>query len=308
MEPKVSVDWLRFRTQAEVRAGLEALRPMFGPTLGPLLSLESLPRGKDGFEQACAVIAGGLAVGRVDFGGAAMRGWARWNVTGQGCGWVQDWNAVEAVESLPAAEIRRVDLALTTWAGEVSIERVEAAHASGGFTCGGRPPNMKAIDNSDPRKGRTRYVGQRDSDKFFRGYEKGFEMAGGLGALGADMTHIDGHRLEDIFRCEVELKTESRPIPWEVIERREQYFAGSYPFLAELLPEVECDILLRRPERMPQLELRAFLANCKRQYGSALFTALTCYEGDIGRVFEQIVGDKHNADLLAAGVLMVAHD
>lgn len=311
MTAKTTIDWLRFRTQAEVPAGLEALRPLFGDTIGRGLKLLPLDRGRDGFQQGCALLFADLQLGRVDFGGATQRGWVRWNITGTGCGWVEsqgDWTAIEAIERLPSAEIRRADVALTTWAGEVTHEAVEAAHGAGLFTTRGRPPDLQTISSSNPRAGRTCYVGKRTSDKFFRGYEKGFELAGKLGALGPSLTHIDGHPIEDIYRCEVELKPEGIAVPWDVIERRDQYFAGCYPFLARLLPEVECDILLRRPERAPQLELRAALANCRQQYGSALFTALAAYHGDIFRVWDQIVGEQHNADLLAAGALLVDHD
>lgn len=304
---KTTIDWLRFRTQAQPMEGLEALRSLYGD-LGKYLTLKHLDRGKDGFQQACTVNIADMPLGRVDFGGASQRGWVRWNITGKGCEWVTDWDALEAVEGLPVAEIRRVDVALTTWKGEVTHQRVQDAHASGRFCSGGRPPDLQTIENSNPRAGRTCYVGKRDSDKFFRGYEKGFELAGKMGSLGPSVTHIDGCPIEDIYRCEVELKSETRVIPWEVIGRRDQYFAGSYPFLAELLPDAECDIMMRRPEREPQTELLAALANCRTQYGATLFTALHAYHGDMGRVWEQIIGKQHNQGLLAAGVLLVDHD
>lgn len=304
--PKTTVDWLRFRTQANVRPGLDALRPLFGQ-LGDSLRLEPLDSGKDGFEQACAVCITDMSIGRVDFGGASQRGWVRWNITGKGCEWVNDWDALEGLESLPSAEIRRLDLALTTWDGEVTHEGVEAAYSSGLFCAGGRPPDLQTITGSNPRAGRTCYVGKRTADKFFRGYEKGFELAGKLGAMGSTITHIDGHAIEDIYRCEVELKAEGRVVPWEVIGRRDQYFAGCYPFLAELLPGVGSDIMMRRPEREPQTELLAALANCRQQYGATLFSALAAYQGDLGRVWDQIIGEHHNPALLAAGVLLVDH-
>lgn len=198
-------------------------------------------------------------------------------------------------------------MALTTWDGEVSHDRVVQAHEAGRFTSGGRPPDMQTITSSNERAGRTVYVGKREkSDKFFRAYEKGFELAGKV--AGMVVTAIDGHPVEDIYRCEVELKAESRPIPWEVVERRDQYFAGSYPFCADVLPGVEADILMRRPERAPQTDLAAMLEHCRTQYGNALFTALTAYHGDIFAVWNKIVGKDHNEALLAAGVLLVDHD
>lgn len=307
-EQKTTVDWLTFRTQAEPKQVLQALAPMFG-TLGGDLNVERLERAKDGFQSALQLRLADAHIGRFDFGGESQRGWVRAILTGQGCEWVTDWEKVAGLEALEKAEPRRLDLALTTWSGEVTHERIEQAHSAGRFASGGRPPEMQRILNSDRRAGQTCYVGKREkSDKFFRGYEKGLELAAKMGSLGRSVTHIDGHAIEDIYRCEVELKSASRPIPWEVIGRRDQYFAGSYPFLAELLPEVECDILMRNPERAPIAHLAAALENCRVQYGATLFTALAAYGGDFFRVWEAIKGDKHNPALLAAGVLLVDHD
>jgi DNA relaxase NicK len=191
----------------------------------------------------------------------------------------------------------------------VTHERFVSAHAAGRFSAGGRPPAMQMITSTDPRAGRTCTVGRRDSDKFVRGYEKGFQLASLLPpTLGAGLQAIDGHALEDIYRVELELKAESRPVPWDVIDRRDQYFAGSYPFCADLLPNVEADILMRRPERQPQRDLMAALENCRVQYGATLYTALRCYAGDLSAVWDHIVGDHHNRDLVEAGVLLVEHD
>lgn len=306
---KTTVDWLRFRTQAEPMAGLEAVRPLFGQ-LGGLMRLEHLGRGILGFQQACSVMVADMSVGRCDFGGDSQRGWVRWDFPGKGCEWVSDWDALDSVESLPAAEIRRLDIALTTWDGEVGHDTVVQAHTAGRFSSGGRPPALQQIISSDPRAGRTCNVGKREgADKFFRGYEKGYELAAKLPpSLAATCTQIDGHDLAGIYRCEVELKAENRPIPWEVVERRDQYFAGSYPFCAEVLPGVEADILMRRPDRAPQNDLAAALENCRIQYGQTLFTALHAYHGDMGAVFAKILGTSHNRALLDAGVLLVDHD
>ena len=304
---KTTVDWLRFRTQAEVPEGLKAVQALYGE-VGQHVALKHLGRGKDGFQQGAAVCLADMTLGRVDFGGESQRGWVRWNLTGQGCQWVKDWDAVEELESLPSAELKRADIALTTWQGEVSHELVKTAYDGGRFTCGGRPPNMRMITNSNPRAGSTCEVGSRKGDKFFRGYEKGFEMLSKLPQQLADATtHIEGFPVEGIYRSELELKAETRPIPWDVIGRRDEYFAGSYPFCADILPGVDADILQRRPERQPQTDLRAALANVRIQYGKTLFTALVAAHGDIGAVWQQIVADEHNTDLLEAGVLLVDH-
>jgi DNA relaxase NicK len=303
---KTSVDWLRFRVKAEPRDALKALQPMFG-NMGQYLHLGDLGRGILGFRHSLPVILADMPAGRMDFGGEAQRDWVRVDMPGKGCEWVQDWQAAQGIEDLQDAEIRRVDIALTTWDGEMGHEAVVQAHQDGRFVTRGRPPALQQIISSDPRAGRTCYVGKREkSDKFFRAYEKGFEMAAKY--PGQLVECIEGKRVEDIYRCELELKAESSNIPWEVIERRDQYFAGAYPFCADLLPGIEADILMRRPERAPQTDLAVALENCRIQYGAALFTALTAYHGDIGAVWDRIVGDKHSQALVEAGVLMVEHD
>lgn len=306
---KTTVDWFRFRVQAEPRDVIESMRPMFGE-LGPALNLQHLSRGILGFQRGANLCAAQMPIGRIDFGGESQKGWVRVDVSGKGCEWVKDWDNVEEVEKLPSAQIRRLDIALTTWNGEVTHEGVVDAHTAGRFITRGRPPRLQQITSSDPRQGRTCYVGQREhSDKFMRCYEKGFEMVSKVEArFGMRVTDIDGSRPEDIYRCEVELKAASTDIPWEVIERRDQYFAGAYPFCSDILPNVEADILKRRPEREPQLSLAAALENCRIQYGPTLFTALKAYHGDMTAVWDKVMGDHDNKALVEAGVYLVEHD
>lgn len=303
---KTTVDYLRFRVQEEPRAVLEGLRPMFG-TLGRDLRFKHLPRGSMGFQQASQIVIGDMPLARMDFGGESQRGWVRTEITGKGCEWVQDWDAVGAVEDLESAQIRRLDIALTTWEGEVTHQRVVDAHGAGRFACGGRPPDLQQITSSNDRAGRTCYVGKRTSDKFFRAYEKGFEMAAKVGR-GVVVSHIDGHAVEDIYRCELELKADATPIGWDVIDRRDQYFAGAYPFCAEVLPGIEADILQRRKERAPQMSLAAALENARIQFGPTLYTALRAYHGDMTAVWDKVVGDHHAEPLIEAGVLLVDHE
>jgi DNA relaxase NicK len=226
-----------------------------------------------------------------------------------------DFEDVSTLEELPSSQIRRLDIALTTWDGEIGHDQVVQAHKEGRFITRGRPPALTQITSSNDRAGRTCYIGQREkSDKFARCYEKGYEMLAQLGRIKnlpgglASVTEIDGHKVEDIYRCELELKASNTDIPWEVIERRDQYFAGAYPFFGDVLPGVESDILMRRPERAPQAELAAALENCRIQFGPTLFTALAAYQGDILAVWDKIVGKSHSEALLEAGALLVEHE
>lgn len=306
---KTTVDWLRYRVQSDPREVLQAMKPMFGMgrTVLDTLSLVPLDRSILGFKQGSAICMGDMQVGRMDYGGESQKGWVRVDLTGKGCEWVRDWPAAQEVEALPSAQIRRLDIALTTWEGQITHEQVVQAHASGRFVVR-RPPVLQQITSSDIRAGRTCNIGKREkSDKFMRCYEKGFEMVSKMKRLPGDCTHIDGFRVEDIYRCEVELKAVTTNIPWEVIERRDQYFAGAYPFCADVLPGVEADILQRRPEREPQTDLAVALENCRIQFGPTLYTALMAYQGDMTAVWDKVIGKTHNQALLEAGVLLVDH-
>lgn len=304
---KTTIDYLRFRTQAEPLEALEALRPMFG-SRGSHLSLKHLPRGSMGFQQASQIVIADMPVARMDFGGESQRGWLRAELSGKGCEWVQDWQAVESIQALPKSEIRRLDIALTTWDGEITHDSVVNAHSNNRFNSGGRPPDLQQITSSNERAGRTCYVGKRTSDKFFRAYEKGLEMAGKFGKHAHLVTGMDGHKIEDIYRCEVEFKAGTTPIAWDAIGRRDHYFAGAYPFCSDVLPGIEADILQRRKERAPQQDLAIALDNCRIQFGPTLFTALMAYEGDMTAVWDKVMGKHHCQALIEAGVLLVSHD
>lgn len=301
---KTTIDWMTFRTQAEPLQALQALKPMFG-TLGQDLRLKPLERGAMGFQQASNVMFSDMPVARMDFGGESQRGWVRVTMPGKGCSWVQDWSAMQSIEDLPAAELRRLDIALTTWSGEVGHDMIVDAHTRGRFGTGGRNPDLQQITNSNPIAGRTCYVGKRTSDRFLRAYEKGFEMNA---KAGGNLTHVDGHPIEDIYRTELELKAGNTDLPWSLIERRDEYFAGSYPFCAELLPGIDADVLQRRPEREPQTDLAVALENVRIQYGPTLYTALRAYRGDMTAVWDKIIGREHNQNLLESGVLLVEHE
>jgi DNA relaxase NicK len=302
---KTTIDWMTVRTQATPQDALEGFKPMFGD-LGTAMSLKALERGAMGFESAAQIVIAGMPVGRMDFGGESQRGWLRASITGTGCEWVQDWPAAQAVEQLPSAQLRRLDIALTTWEGQINHEAVVQAHTVGRFTNGGRPPDLQQITSSNPLAGRTCYVGKRTADKFFRAYEKGYEMASKCRR--GTLTHVDGHPVGDIYRCELELKAGTRELTWDLIERRDQYFAGSYPFCADVLPGVEADILERRKERAPQTDLAAALENVRIQYGPTLYTALLAYGGDMTTVWDKVIGREHNQALVEAGVLLVDHE
>lgn len=295
------IDWLGYRTKAEIPAVIAGLRDVFGQ-FGGKVSTTPRKGGWMGFEQSADLSIDRMKIGQIAYGGKAQKGWVSVNITGKGCDWIPDWStADEVLADQDHYQARRVDIALDTYKREVTHGTILQAHAAGQFGGNGRPPSLKQILSDE---GSTVYIGQRTNGKFFRGYEKGYELVKNYPA--GSVTEIDGIPIGDIYRCELELKASRAPLPDDLIENRDSYFAGSYPFLQNVL-DVQPAIFNQAREREPQRNLEAALANIHRQYGPTLFTALAAYDGDVGAVWEKIVGARHHTELVEAGVLLVDH-
>lgn len=300
------IDWYGFRTQAHVTDAIQALRASFG-SVGSAVRVKPRRSGWRGFEQSSDLCLDDMHVGLLAFGGENQKGWVSVNISGRGCEWVEDWQKAEAaIAELPGYETRRVDIALDTYKREVTHETVLEAHRSGLFQTQGRPPKLSQILPEDPRDGRTIYVGNRDQGKFMRGYEKGYELIKDI-RESLEITHVDGVPVGDLYRLELELKPKNGPLPEDLIQRRDQYFSGAYPYLQQVI-QVEPEVFTQSREKGPQRDLEAALSQLKHQYGTTLFTALMAHHGDISAVWEKIVGSKHNQALLQKGVLLVEHD
>lgn len=300
-----TVDWLGFRTQAEPPDCVDALRGAYG-ALGASIRAVPKKRGKQGFERSDGLFLGDLAIGDMSFGGDAMRGWVWVEITGKGCQWVENWNGCEdEISRLRDFQYKRVDIALDTFKREVTHETVIEAHTEGLFTTLGKPPSMRQIVPADSYEGRTIYVGKRDQPKFLRAYEKGFETVKDF-PRHMNIQYLDGVKVADWYRLELELKAKNQLLPEDLIENRDQFFAGAYPYLQHVLA-VEPQVLKQSRDKHAQRKLASMLEVMRLQYGNTLFTAMVAHHGDIGAVWEKIVGNKHNERLLEEGVLMVDH-
>lgn len=295
------IDWLGYRTKAEIPAVIAGLRDVFGE-FGGKVSATPRKGGWMGYEQSADLSIDRMKVGMLAYGGTAQKGWVSVNLTGKGCDWVPDWQtADEVLADQDRFEARRVDIALDTYRREVTHDSMVSAYRDGGFSIYRKPPTMKQILSDE---GNTIYVGKREQGKFLRGYEKGFELVKNFPS--GSVTEIDGVPIADIYRVELELKAKGAPLPADLIENRDSYFAGSYPYLQTLI-DAQPAIFNQGREREPQRDLEAALANIHRQYGPTLFTAVAAYGGDVGAVWDKIVGMRHNVELLEAGVLLVDH-
>lgn len=328
---RTKVDWWAWRARGTLADQERALSAVFADAGHPV-TLVPRKSGWKGYEQAAGIRVGELDAGLLAWGGENQKGWHYVSLSGAACDWVGDWDrAQEAAEACPAYDLKRVDIALDTFDGSVSFDAVEAAFDGGKFAPAGsgRPPKGQFERQKRPEDSQIARIGSRESAKYLRCYEKGKQVLGPEVAkamrrdpesfdwsewVGATMPLPDPETGEmklygvwDWFRLELELKPVSAPLPSDLIDRRDHYFAGSYPYLGEVLEGVDPEVLVMKRERMPQLELALALDNIRRQYGSTLFTALVAHHGDFGAVWQKVCGNKHNAKLVAAGVLMVDH-
>jgi len=284
-----------------------------------------------GYEASAQILLGDLDVGLCAWGGANQKGWTYTSLTGAGCAWVEDWDrAQEAADGCAGYEPRRVDIALDRFDGSTGFDATLAAYRAGGFSPAGsgRPPKCDPMKPERFEDSAIIRIGSRTGNKFLRGYEKGKQVLGP--ALAASMRRdpeafewtdwllarehhvVDGVPLMvpiwDWWRLELELKPQTSELPEDVIDRRDQYFAGAYPYLGQVLADVDAVALVMPRERGPQLDLTLALETLRRQWGNTLFTALVAHHGDIGAVWSKVCGKKHNERLVQAGVLMVEHD
>ena len=310
---KTTVDWLKFRTHKSPFEAFEAIRAAFG-TVGELLALGDPSKGKDGWlYRRSILLAGEQTIGQIDYGGDSQREWIRVDIPGTGCEWVQDWEAmVKGLQALDA-QLRRVDLALTTFDGSVTHERVLKAHQDGLFSSGGRNPKGRVIVGTDPRDGRTFYAGARDGAKYLRCYEKGFELLNKFGMpenLRNGCTHIHYNGVgkvpvEHLYRVEVEFKDVDKVLPYTMLTDRDAYFAGANPFCASLIPGAPERKVMGLPDFNPRAALAVQLEHCRRAYGAIIRTAILAH-GDERAVMAMIAGDEPSKRLIAEGVLSIA--
>lgn len=303
---RTAIDWVTLRTKSDPFSILESLVPSFG-TCGDLLALQPGAKGRDGWTWSKdIVLAGDVRLGSIDHGGDSQREWVRLNLTGEGCGWVQDWYKFgQAVGSLREWAIRRVDIALTTYKGEVDDSMVVAAHQAGKFVGSGRPPELRSVTSTNVMAGTTRYIGSRaKSDKMLRCYEKGREMIKDLPeSLRRTTTHINGDLVDQVYRVELELKAVTRVIPLDVFTRRDEYFASAYPWCSELLPGLPHVTMHKLPDDKPKASLEALVAHCRNAFGPTIYTLMHVYNGDADAVVRAIIGNAHSRSLVDAGVL-----
>lgn len=323
-----SVDFYAYRSRESLAATQKALGAVFHGSSGKV-TLTRRKSGWKGYERSYGICIGDMPVGLVAEGGDNQRGWSYVGISGQGCSWVNDWDrAQEATSACDGYDLKRVDIAYDTFDLAKGFDATLKAYRAGGFNTGGRNPKCEPMKPERWEDSAIIRIGNRERDKYYRGYEKGKQILGPqiTAAIQSEredfdplpwLTHCttttqDGELVAantlDWFRHELELKPKSNPLPEDLIDRRDQYFVGAYPYLNSVLEGVESQAFMVRRDAQPKLEANLAAEAIRRQWGPTLFTLLAAHKGDVGAVWDKIVGHKHSQALLEAGVMLVDHE
>lgn len=317
---KTLIDYLRFRFKASPFEALEAVRPAFGFSSSDLVELGGSEKGKDGWQQRRPIIIGGdEVIGWIDYGGESQRGWSRWDMSGEGCSWISCGGWRHLVDSLPSigAELRRVDVALDFFEGEVLHDDVLSAYDRGLFKKPhvGRSPKLKKVETSCPTDGRTIYIGARTSSRFIRCYEKGWERLAKSKVPESFKTASNRFYFRrntpsspsDYYRLEVELKAvDGFLIPLDILTNPDSFFAGAAPYF-ESLVESAPSRLVQPPSDFLQVQtLQSSMQHCSRAYGGLLRSLLELYGDSVetkAMLFDALCSQNPSDRLVKAGCL-----
>lgn len=199
-------------------------------------SVRPNPTGRFNYQYSATLYADGVNAGIIAWGGKNLGCYV--SFMGLGCDALDMARLYQEIKNIPEIKITRIDLAHDDYAGTRSINVARKYAKKGGFNCGGRPASYMYIESGHlnqkirkdlkkefrfiPDKGRSLYVGSRESGKLLRVYEKGIQM---------------GDPKDKWVRWELELHSSQRVIPLDTMIKPSEYLAGAYPALAFLNEE-----------------------------------------------------------------------
>ncbi|MCF1280751.1 replication initiation factor domain-containing protein [Acinetobacter pittii] len=183
-------------------------------------------------------------------------------INGSGCALARKgWNEqlYKYLKQIKGSKLSRVDICFDDFEGEyITLDEADQWDTQEMFWVSGRVSDSRHAGNwKRPNgKGRTLYIGVRESGKSCRIYEKGKEK---------------GDVLSEWVRIEVEFKASDRYLELEMLLSPSQYFIGAYPVFNEvLLPRLGQYIMPEKTEiikKQSQIEWKKAIEITKSQFG-----------------------------------------
>jgi phage replication initiation protein len=257
----VLVDWCSFTFPPyHLNPVDEIERVLESSTNGLKVELIDLEHGWLGFKNSYEIWietgAGWQRVGKVGYGGNGDK--CHVSLTGSGCALVEDWSPIQYLLDSTGGKLTRVDIALDDFEGNHNLNEIRELYSLGGFNCGGRTPSFQYIENSDNR-GDTINIGNRESGKFVRCYEKGRQL---------------GDTESKWLRVEVELRDKDRVLPYDILSNPVKYLAGAIPWIASAYNLIAEKI--KTIKNKAKLTLNQVLNNAKNQVGKVIGWLHSC--------------------------------
>ncbi len=154
-------------------------------------------------------------------------------ISGQGLlaakqGWQK--RLYDFLTQLPDAKLTRIDLAHDNFYSATSLDDYFQMYLADLFTARVIRPQVRQDGDwvNENIKGRTLYVGARDSGKFLRIYEKGKQLGGQFSEM-----------FPNWVRVELQFGNKGRDLPFDILLKPAGYLAGGYPALANLYQQQE---------------------------------------------------------------------
>lgn len=314
---KSKIDWLAFTSAADLDQ-LELVLQVVWPSL--VFSRNS--HGMPGYPESHSALVDGVQFGMIGFGAKHGRNFV--SLTGTACKTLTDElvDVFHEALSLPEidATLSRLDLCFDLFKGERTFDHAVWAYSNGEFkrsTGGAISPEKKIVttEKDGQNLGRTLYVGKRGGHVMARIYEKGLEVFARLpedqrlmseareAVNGAPEAHT--FVADDWLRLEVEYRRQGKdvPLPLDMMLRRDEFFAGAYPYFASALGVADGV----RPSALKsefQVDVDVMMAHMKRSYGSFVHSLKSLGFTD-ENVVECITSDRHNNKLVKSGLLGV---
>jgi len=152
-------------------------------------------------------------------------------------------------------QLTRIDLAHDDFESKfITPQWAEAQWIEGNMSLCANAPNIEKRGNwhRPNGRGRTLYIGSRESGKFARFYEKGKK---------------EGDIESAWTRAEIELKSSDRLIPLDILLTPSDYFLGTYPCLAFLKSEITTPERIKVKQKAASITFERSIEIVKTQMG-----------------------------------------